>query len=128
MGEYFKSLELKDLVTGIGILLTFFVGIINLVQSNKRMKLDNITQNRVEWINTLRKYMADYLTATDLANIQDNINNKANIQDIREKLVNITSLIRLHINFKGTIDKRMIFELEKLTNNIFIYSYLKLLS
>jgi len=123
--SFYNSLDPKDKVVLIGIMLTFIVSTLALIQALKKMKIDNITQNRVEWINTLRNYIADYISAIDLYKIQVSIKEEKQIMNFRDVLMQKNALIKLHLNFKGNIDKRILKMLENITQNVLLMLYLK---
>ncbi len=122
--EFFNSLEKKDLVTLIGITLTFIVGFLTLTQSLQKIKLDNLTQHRVEWINTLRKYVADFLSEIDMYKVQVSVKENTQLMMYRERMTYKASLIILHLNFKGSIDKKILKNLNEITNTLFLTLYI----
>lgn len=116
--------NISYIVTLIGICLTFFIGIINFFQSRKNNYVNSITKYRVEWINTLRNYVSEFKTLsnkTQLISIS-----KANVdkKPYRREIERITSLIKMHLNFLGKIDKEIIIEMEEL--KLLINSYILL--
>lgn len=123
-----KITFIATIITLIGIFFTLIVGLINVYISQKRLGLENITSNRVEWINTLRKYVSDFITASDLNNIQAIEPKKEVATKFREVLSRTSSLIKLHLNFKGEIDKRIINELNQAIDNIYLFLNLRISS
>jgi hypothetical protein len=52
------ELEIIDIITFTGIMITFITGVLNLCQNKKTLYINNITKFRVIWINTFRSYIA----------------------------------------------------------------------
>lgn len=124
--KFLSSLSGKDLITLLGILFTLIVGLVNIYISKKRLRLENITSNRVEWINTLRKYISEFMTISDV--ITHVTNNNENMEmDLRQNLTKTNALIKLHLNFMGNFDKRIIHELDEATKNIYLILNLKII-
>ncbi|MCE5222343.1 MAG: hypothetical protein LLF98_14130 [Clostridium sp.] len=133
--ELYNSLDGKEKVTFVGIIITFvgvfftfIAGVVNIYISQKKLSIENITSNRVEWINTLRKYVSDFIIVSDLNNIQSMEVNKTSASKFREDLLRASSLIKLHLNFKGVIDKRILIELEEAINKLNLFVHLRLIN
>jgi hypothetical protein len=113
--DWFFELETQYKVTLVGIVITAIVSIASLyfsVKNNKAVHYVNaVTQNRVEWISSLRKKCAEFIA---LVNIDmqciygyedDDSNEKisAHMMKCREIKYEIVFLL----NFKGSIDKKI---------------------
>lgn len=116
--------QISYIVTFIGVCLTFFIGIINFFQSRKNNYVNSITKYRVEWINTLRIYVSEFKTLSNTTQIISISKAGKDKKAYRREIERITSLIKMHLNFLGKIDKEIIIEIEEL--KILINSYILL--
>lgn len=82
----------KDTLTGIGVILTFIIGVFNLIYSisnNKKTSyINTVTAERIKWITKVREYIAEFYTDIDYYARSDD--------DMIEK-VNRTNLLRMKI-------------------------------
>lgn len=105
-------------------MFNFFYRIINFFQSRKNNYVNSITKYRVEWINTLRKYVSKLKALSNTTQLISISKAHVDKRPYRREIEEITSLIKMHLNFSGNIDKEIIMELEKL--KLLINSYLLL--
>lgn len=107
----------------IGIALTFFIGVINFFLSLQRLRLETITKNRMEWINNLRMLLSEIIVLTNIEILKGTFNNQVKFEGILTTLGQKTALLKLHLNFKGIFDKRVINVAEKIRDNLESISY-----
>ena len=63
------DLEIIDIITFIGIIITFFTGVLNLFLNKKSLYINNITKFRVIWITTLRGHIASLKELSNITNL-----------------------------------------------------------
>jgi|GEM_PF-4086063 len=98
--------------------LAFILSVFTLYQSYMNSKKGRITEfissNRVQWMQTLKKIIAEYFQTI---NKFDGISNelyKNYLQEIQEK----TNLLKLHLNYLGDADKNILNEVSALNRII----------
>lgn len=103
-------------VTGVGVLLTVFISSLSLgftVKNNKAMHyVNSVTQNRVEWIDKLRRNVSEFLALLDTQDLTDGI---AEIDGIikypfgtkMQRLNQIGTEIKLMLNFADEFDEEI---------------------
>lgn len=109
--NFINSLETKDLVTLIGIVFTLIVSILNLLNSSHKNKLDFVTQNRMNWINSVR-------------NITSEIISWRYYQSPEYLLKAMNNLI-LYLNISNEIDNQIITEVLKMYDFAYKLSFYK---
>ena len=87
-------------------------------QSKSQRSIDTVTKNRIEWIQTLKEYMSEYI---GLAKYNPFKNPPRDLGDFLEKLNKITSKIELHLNFDGDADKEIIKEIKRMNDALEIF-------
>ena len=107
--DFFSNLETKDLVTLIGIIFTLIIGLFNLFVSSHKNHVDVITQNRIEWVKSVR-VMTNQI-------ISWRYNGSLNVL-----LGNINMLI-LHLNVSNEIDDRIITKLLEMYDSAYKLSF-----
>lgn len=118
------SQNITSFVTFIGIILTFFVGILNYFHSLKKIKVENVTRYRVEWMGELRNLISQFIVLTDPYKTIINSRSIEKYGEFRDSLIRINSLIKLHLNFKGNLDKELLLSLHELLDNVIIMLHL----
>lgn len=112
--EYLKTNE--DAFTVIGILLTLVISSISLwfsVKNNKAVHyVNSVTKNRVEWIDKLRKNMAEFISILDTQDLTDTFVEmdefiKYPIGKNLQKLNQIGTEIKLMLNFSDDFDRKI---------------------
>lgn len=111
----------KDAFTAVGILLTFFVSLISLrytVKNNKSVHyVNSVTKNRVDWIEKLRKNMAEFIALLDTQDITDIFIElddfiKIPMGENLKRLNQIGSEIKLMMNFSDDFDRKIINQID----------------
>lgn len=88
------TLEIKEKITLLGILFTLCVGLLNLIVTIHKNRVDIITQNRMNWISDVRK-------------ISSSIISWRYINDTKDLLNPINELI-LYLNVSKVIDEKIV--------------------
>ena len=107
--SFIASLEAKDLVTLVGIIFTLFIGLLNLSASSHKKRLDIITQNRMDWVNSVR-------------NLTSEIISWRSNESLKVLLQNMNKLI-LYLNISNEIDNKIITELLKMYDSAYKLSF-----
>lgn len=111
----------KDAFTAIGILLTFFISLISLrftVKNNKAVHyVNSVTKNRVEWIDKLRKNMAEFISLLDTQDLTDTFIEidefiKIPIGKNLKNLNQIGSEIKLMMNYSDRFDREIMDQID----------------
>lgn len=108
----------KDALTAIGIILTFSVSIVSLyfsIRNNKAVHyVNSITKSRIEWIQKLRKTVADFVAKT---NVYNNVYYRGDYDKSGEHLSECQALcseIKLLLNCFDVKDKEICILLDKI--------------
>lgn len=116
MEASFSWQEISLFVAGI---VTFISAIINIFvvrgQSKKQRTAEIITNNRVEWMQELKKWTSEYISY-----IEYNYN-KTSPEDIDKYLkdvLEISTRINLHLNLKGKQDREIIDKIKELNKSL----------
>lgn len=118
------ELEIIDLITFIGIIITFLTGVLNLFQNKKSLYINNITKYRMIWITTLRGHVANLKELSNITNLYIMARDGANKINYRRELEKNVSYIKMYLNFNGKLDNKLITKVEKLKS--IINSYLSI--
>jgi hypothetical protein len=105
------------LITVVGIIATFILGLINILMSLRRTKIENITQNRMTWINSMRTLLAELVAMTDMEIFQ-RMDNEITNNFISALNIKVAKL-KLYLNFDGDFDIRIIQCIDKLQRYIY---------
>lgn len=112
--QFFK--DNKDAVTAIGIIFTFIISLVSLwftVRNNKAVHyVNSVTKNRVDWIDKLRKNMAEFISLLDTQDLTDTFIElddfiKIPIGENLKRLNQIGSEIKLMMNFSDSFDRKI---------------------
>lgn len=120
------ELAIIDIITFIGILITFLTGVLNLFQNKKSLYINNITRYRVIWITTLRAHIANLKELSNITNLYIITKDGTNKITYRRELEKNTSLIKMHLNFTGKLDVELISivdELKSIINSYLLMHY-----
>ena len=116
-------MEAKDLVYALGILLTFALGVWNLVANYRGTRrtsfINTVTSQRVKWIEQLRQDISAYSGLTYTWCFSDLAGKPEEYEVIRE-IDRLRHVIRLRLNPEGTYDQRiehLIEEIPKYTDS-----------
>lgn len=112
IGEF--EFQTIDIVTFLGMTITLFTSILNLFQNRKNMYINNITRYRVAWINTLRTHVANLNELSNLTNLYVSTKGGMNKVKYRRELDKVVSLIKMHLNFSGELDRNFMVKVEEL--------------
>src|SRR5476649_1794992 len=115
------ELEIIDIITFIGIIITFFTGVLNLSLNKKSLYINNITKFRVIWITTLRGHIANLKELSNITNLYIITKDGTNKITYRRELEKVVSLIKMYLNFTGTLDIKLISKIEELKSIINSY-------
>ncbi|WP_297428396.1 hypothetical protein [Clostridium sp.] len=123
IGEF--ELAVIDIITFTGLLITFLTGVLNLLQNKKTLYINNITRFRVIWITTLRTHISCLKELSNITNLYIRTKEGTNKIEYRRELEKVVSLIKMHLNFTGTIDMELISKIEELkaTLNSYLLLY-----
>ncbi len=92
---------MKDLFYAIGIILTFIIGLWNIVmnyrQSRRTTFINTVTSERVKWIKTLRQNISTFCGLT-YNWCYSNLRNKPEEREVLKQIDKLRHLIRLQLN------------------------------
>lgn len=110
---------INSLVPIIAIIATSALGIIGLINGNKNFNKnsfnDIVSKNRVEWMQKLKSLVSEYSSKIAYNELRQIPKNEATLYD---DIINTSTAIKLHLNFKGKADKEILDLIEK-TNSEF---------
>lgn len=115
------ELEIIDIITFIGIVITFLTGVFNLFQNKKSLYINNITKFRVIWITTFRGHIANLKELSNITNLYIITKDGTNKITYRRELEKVVSLIKMYLNFAGKLDIKLISKIEELKTTINSY-------
>lgn len=115
------EIEIIDIITFIGIIITFLTGVFNLFQNKKSLYINNITRFRVIWITTLRGHIANLKELSNITNLYIIAKDGTNKISYRRELEKNVSLIRMYLNFMSRLDNELISKIEDLKATINSY-------
>lgn len=115
------EVEIIDIITFIGIIITFLTGVFNLFQNKKSLYINNITRFRVIWITTLRGHIANLKELSNITNLYIIAKDGTNKISYRRELEKNVSLIRMYLNFMSKLDNELISKIEDLKATINSY-------
>lgn len=113
------TLETKDLITLIGIIVSLIVGFSSLYISFKNSKktifINSVTASRAKWIETIRKTIADY------CGFSMQIFNSTTPEKLKlvHDLQNIKYLIKLQLNRNDKFDALIIQSIDKIASHFY---------
>lgn|GEM_PF-5829218 len=114
MINFFNSLQSKDQVVLIGVMATALFSFLNFILSIRRIKVDNVTKYRVDWIDKLRNELAEFLQLTNYENVINSTFQFEKFSQYKAKLYKKKNILLFYLNFKGNID----FKIEESINII----------
>ena len=115
------ELEIIDIITFIGIIITFFTGVLNLFLNKKSLYINNITKFRVIWITTLRGHIANLKELSNITNLYIITKDGTNKITYRRELEKNVSLIKMYLNFTSKLDRELIAKIDELKATINSY-------
>jgi hypothetical protein len=115
------ELEIIDIITFIGIVITFFTGVLNLFQNKKSLYINNITKFRVIWITTLRGHISNLKELSNITNLYIITKDGTNKITYRRELDKVVSLIKMYLNFAEKLDMQLISKIDELKTTINSY-------
>jgi len=115
------ELEIIDIITFIGMLITFFTGVLNLFQNKKSLYINNITKFRVIWITTLRGHISNLKELSNITNLYIITKEGTDKITYRRELEKVVSLIKMYLNFTEKLDVQLIFKIDELKATINSY-------
>jgi len=115
------EIAIIDIITFIGIIITFLTGVFNLFQNKKSLYINNITKFRVIWITTLRGHIANLKELSNVTNLYIIAKDGTNKINYRRELEKNVSLIKMYLNFMSKLDNELIFKIEDLKATINSY-------
>lgn len=115
------EIAIIDIITFIGIIITFLTGVLNLFQNKKSLYINNITRYRVIWITTLRTHIANLKELSNITNLYIITKDGTNKITYRRELEKNTSLIKMHLNFTGKLDVELISKVDEIKSTINSY-------
>ncbi|NRY60179.1 hypothetical protein [Clostridium beijerinckii] len=119
------EIAIIDIITFIGLLITFLTGVLNLFQNKKTLYINNITRFRVIWITTLRTHISSLKELSNITNLYIRTKDGTNKIEYRRELEKVVSLIKMHLNFTGNLDCQLICKVDalKATLNSYLLAY-----
>ena len=115
------EIEIIDIITFIGIIITFLTGVFNLFQNKKSLYINNITRFRVIWITTLRGHIANLKELSNITNLYIIAKDGTNKISYRRELEKNVALIKMYLNFMSKLDNELISKIEDLKATINSY-------
>ena len=115
------ELEIIDIITFVGIVITFFTGVLNLFQNKKSLYINNITKFRVIWITTLRGHISTLKELSNITNLYIITKDGTNKITYRRELEKVVSLIKMYLNFTEKLDLQLIYKIDELKATINSY-------
>lgn len=110
-------MKTKDVIYGLGILLTFIIGIWNLISNYRASRrtsfINTVTNQRVKWIEQLRQDIAAFCGLTYTWSISQ-MEDKPQKYDMLKEIDRLRHVIRLRLNPTGKHDMKI----EELINRI----------
>ena len=110
-----------DVITFVGIIITFLTGVFNLFQNKKSLYINNITKFRVIWITTLRGHIANLKELSNITNLYIITKDGTNKIAYRRELEKNVSLIKMYLDFTSKLDIELITKIEKIKATINSY-------
>ena len=118
------SFTWREFVMLFGVFATLFVGLwnayINYTKNKKELFVNAITSERVKWMSKLRELSSEFISLTQMHNhkeaFETDLNKRSNYLD---KIVQISAEIKLHLNYKGNSDKKIISTMDFINDYIF---------
>lgn len=111
-------LDVKDIITLIGIGITFIASIMSLMigirNSRKTIFINSVTASRIKWMDTFRNNISEFCGLTyhfTLTALED-----TEKQKVTEKLDTLRFLIRLQLNRNDNFDKIIISKIDNIPN------------
>jgi hypothetical protein len=106
------KMEIKDIVTAGGIVLTFAVGvtslIIGIINSKKTIFINSVTSSRIKWIDVIRDTISEFCGLTYHYSLTHLELEQKDKNQLREKVDKLRFLIKLQLNRNDKFDKIII--------------------
>lgn len=103
-------MEDKEIVYGLGILLTFGLGVWNLVTNYRATRrtsfINTVTNQRVKWIEQLRQDISSFSGLTHTWCYSD-LEGKSEETEVLKEIDRLRHVIRLRLNPDGTHDRKI---------------------
>jgi hypothetical protein len=113
-----EQFETKDMITIIGIVMTFIVSAFSLYigvrNSKKTLFINSVTSSRIKWIDTIRNNISEFCGLTYHYAITP-IESKEK-QQIVEKIDKLRFLIKLQLNRGDNFDKKILAKIDIIPN------------
>lgn len=113
----------KDIITTVGILLTFSLGIFNLITNNKNGKktqfINTVTSARIKWIYELRDLVSQFVSYIPFYTSTYIWQNGKERGDYNKNLIEIKEKIKLHLNYNDERDKKILNLIEDIVKLIY---------
>ncbi|WP_299089468.1 hypothetical protein [uncultured Metabacillus sp.] len=110
---------LAAIITGI---VTGLIGLITLiytVRNNKKtLFVNNITSERVKWMGQLKEYVAEFISLASFYNEKPVLEDAKEKGEYLDKIIHARAKIKLHLNYKGEADKKIMEIVDKMSSNI----------
>lgn len=99
-----SDISIAQIITSGGVIITAMLGIANLAATNKKMRIEGISNKRAQWIESVRKITAS-IVCCDLRRIKDS----AQFEKEYNELLRNAYLLSLYLNIQGPFD-RVVFD------------------
>lgn len=110
-------------ITLVGVVLTFLVGILNWVVSVRNNKkttyINAITSQRVKWIGELRGLIAEFVSLITLYDEKQFLEPGKDRGEYLDKVLELECKIELQLNYKGQADAEIIMLVENISKRVF---------
>jgi len=115
-------METKDIIYGLGIILTFVLGVWNLVntyvQTRKTSFINTVTKQRIEWLENIRQDVSKFCGLTYTWSVS-RLEGKPEEYEVIKELDQLRHVIKLRLNPDDTPDMKisaLIDKIPELTN------------
>jgi hypothetical protein len=100
--------QMKDVFFSIGIILTFLLGVWNIVNNYRTSRrtafINTVTSERVKWLDKLRESISSFCGLTYTWSVS-RLEGKPNEAEVLKEIDKLRHLIRLQLNPDGTYDR-----------------------
>ncbi len=112
-------IEIKDLITLVGILVSLIIGLVSIYigfkNSKKTIFINSVTASRVRWIDTIRNTIAEFCSLASLITLDS-----GKVQDEKlYRLHQLMFLIKLQLNREDDFDSKIISIVKSIYDEIY---------
>lgn len=122
LNNFWTALSPGEKATFIGVCATLLATSINIwltVTNNKRTTFINtVTSSRIKWMGELRELISDYTSLIFIYDLKPILKDKE-LREYLDSIIKLDAKIKLHLNYDGEPDKKIIEVINTLTQTIF---------